>query len=108
MSWSFPGQQAFDPVLKQKDHTDSIARSVLIVQTPKGVFVCTHRALKRRKLFDINGRLNPGRFTDAAKALSPRLDSSSSSSAGMTCCSSLRHCQSANKNNASQRANHTW
>ena len=48
-----------------------------------------HLALNRRKLLDIVGRLNGGRVGDAIEALSPE-SVPSSSSAGMTCCKSLR------------------
>lgn len=47
-------------------------------------------ALKRRKLFVIRGRLNPGRLIYLVDCLSELSSVSVISSTGITCCKSLR------------------
>lgn len=55
-------------------------------------------ALKRRKLFVISGKLNPGRLIYLVDLLSPVSNVSAISSTGMTCCKSLRKCSAPSPN----------
>ena len=86
MGWLAPGEDALDTILEDEDNADSNR----VRQTCSRRSGPAHLALKRRKLFVINGSEKPGRLMYFELLTSCGRSRSSTSLSGKTCCRSLR------------------
>ena len=82
-----PGEETLEAVLEDEDYSDSAAE-VSSCSLPAGR--SAYLALKRRKLFVINGSEKLGRLIYFELLTSGAISNSSTSSSGMTCRKSLR------------------
>ena len=82
-----PGEETLEAVLGDEDYSDSAAE-VSTCSLPAGR--SAYLALKRRKLFVINGSEKLGRLMYFELLTSGAISNSSTSSSGTTCCKSLR------------------
>lgn len=85
-----PTEQALQLILEGEYNSNS---ADLSLRSSSPHWPLAYLALNRRKLLAISGKLKAGRLASAPACLSADVDSSSTSSAGMTCWRSLKHGQ---------------